>query len=42
MTLKELEGSLSGINIGLSGAVPECSEWTEPALDRGQVLGMLG
>jgi hypothetical protein len=34
MTLKELEGSLSGCNIGLSGAVPECSEWTEPALDR--------
>ena len=34
MTLKDLEGSLSGINIGLSGAVPECSEWTEPARDR--------
>ena len=24
MALKDLEGSLSGINIGLSGAVPEC------------------
>ncbi|MFI5331034.1 MAG: hypothetical protein ACHQ2F_08370 [Desulfobaccales bacterium] len=34
MILKDLEGSLNGFNIGLSGAVPERAEWTEPALDR--------
>src|SRR5437016_12080505 len=35
MKIARLDLSLRGFEIGISGAVPEESEWKEPALDRG-------
>ena len=35
MGITRLNVSLSGLRIGLSGAVPARNEWSEPAMDRG-------
>src|SRR5437773_8441593 len=35
MSTTRLDISLEGYDVGLSGAVPDRHEWTEPAMDRG-------
>ena len=35
MNMTKLNVSLQGYDIGLSGAIPEPSKWSEPAMDRG-------
>src|SRR5438552_1674189 len=35
MSTTRLNVSLEGFEVGLSGAVPDRHEWTEPAMDRG-------
>src|SRR5437868_3037133 len=35
MSTTRLNVSLEGFEVGLSGAVPDRNEWTEPAMDRG-------